>query len=244
MEEYMDLAVNIATLISGSMDIILFIIAIYTFYLTFISNNISLLTFGLSFSMWENDSMNFTLKNKSLKTIVISKINIVFDNKYSYNIENYDTPMVVSPLSTICIKTKPYTSLSPKSTLTEYHNNQAFFHLEIITDENKKIYTKIKNIKKYKINKKAKHEEVSTFTSKFNNIVTLRNYKYAISYRYNGSTELKTAFINNLGAISTNDFGFNAIPKEYLNNITNVNKCFEEASKQFGITYWIKSLEL
>ena len=70
------------TILSGFMDAILFGIAIYTFYLTFISDKISIITFGESFGMWESDKINFIIKNHSLKSQIIKDVHVVFDNKY------------------------------------------------------------------------------------------------------------------------------------------------------------------
>ena len=233
----MEMATNIATLISGFIDLILFAIAIYTFYLTFLSERITILTFGYSYHSWESDTVNFLIKNKTLKTIIISKVYAVFDNKYRLQIGKYDTPLVLDSFKSMKIEMEPYTSMNgiTMHELSQISDRRARIHLEIITDENKTIYATIKGCKKYKPDKKADLQQIILFTSKFGDIVLRDDYKYILNYRVGKNGNIETAFINDGGIISTDIFGFNALPKECLSNKEEVKQLLKEPCEKFDI---------
>lgn len=240
----MELFANIATLISGFMDLILFCIAIYTFYLTFISKKISILTFSHSFNMWQSDTVSFWIKNKTLKSIIISKVDMIYDNKYRLPIGKYESPKVLDPFKSMEIEMEPYTSMEP---ITMYELSKMFIgkaniHLEIITDDNKTIYAKIKGCK-YKPKKNAKVEQIYLCVSKFGETVLKDDYVYVLQYRIGENGNIETAFINNKGLISTDIFGFNAIPRESLSNKDVVKVFFEDACKKFNISMAIYDLK-
>lgn len=233
----MEIAANVATLISGFMDIVLFVIAVYTFYLTFLFEKVTILTFGYSYSMWKSDTINFLIKNKTLKTIIISKVYAVFDNKYRLQVGKYEIPLVLDSFKSMKIEMEPYTSMNgiTMHKLSNIVDRKARIHLEIITDENKTIYATIKGCKKYKPNKKAKLEKINLFTSKFGEIVLKEDYKYILNYRVGENGNVETAFINDGGLISTDIFGFNALPKECLSNKEDVKKLLKEPCEKFNI---------
>ena len=142
------------------MNLAAFIIS--SLLLIFISDKISIITFGESFSTWESDKMNFIIKNHSLKSQIIKDVHVVFDNKYRLYLRKYDLPFVLEPLRTMKIEMEPYTYMD-KFTLSELcsdYTSPIKIHLEITTDEQKKIYAKFKDVKKYNINKKAILENI------------------------------------------------------------------------------------
>ncbi len=225
------------TILSGFMDAILFGIAIYTFYLTFISDKISIITFGESFGMWESDKINFIIKNHSLKSQIIKDVHVVFDNKYRLHLRKYDLPFVLEPLRTMKIEMEPYTYMD-KFTLSELcsdYTSPIKIHLEITTDEQKKIYSKFKDVKKYNINKKAILEDIFVSKKIVNGIVVRDDYKYVLYYKLGEDGQMQTAFINNFGFISTDVFGFNHIPAEYLKDEKKVSDCFKESCERNNI---------
>lgn len=232
--DYVQLFISI---LSGLMDAILFVIAIYTFYLTFVSNKISIITFGESFGMWESDKINFIIKNHSLKNQTIKSVHAVFDNKYRLEIRKYDLPFVLEPLRTMKVEMEPYTYMDKftLSSLCSEYTSPIKIHLEITTDEQKKIYAKFKRIKKYNINKKANLEDIFISQKSVNGIVVKDDYKYVLYYKFGDEGQMQTAFINDFGFISTDVFGFNHIPAEYLQDEEKVSNCFMESCKRNNI---------
>ena len=232
-----------ATILSGVMDLILFFIAVYTFYLTFISSKITILTFGYSFNMWKSDSFNVLIKNNSLKNHIISKVYAVFDNKYRIKIREFDLPMVLEPFRSMKIEMEPYTRIDNLNLFGATSKEKINFYLEIITDEQKTIYAKIKNNRKQKINKKALLEDVFIFKKTVNGVVIKDDYVYVLHYKFDASNQIETAFINDRGLISTEIFGFSSIPLEYLNDIEIVKNCFDESCQKHGIALAIHKIE-
>ena len=238
----MELAANIATLISGFMDLILFCIAIYTFYLTFISKKIIVLSFGFSFNSWESDSINFVIKNKTLRTFTINKIYAVFDENYKLKIKNCTTPIILNPFQSISVTMDPFTRING-FTIFDFSNmemNGKSIYLEIVTDENKVLYIDVKG----KIKEHLKHiEPLTCFVKTVGDVVLRDDYAYILHYRVGENSEIKTAFINNGGLISTFDFGFNAIPREYLDDIERIKSLFEQPCKQWNIALSIQNVK-
>lgn len=240
----MELASQIATLFSGFMDFILFVIAIYTFYLTFISNKIAILSCGFSFGMWKSDTINFFIKNMTLKTIMINKVYAVIDNKYRLEIKKNETPQILlEPRKSVRLEMEQYSRMEPTMLeLSKIFEDSAKIHLEIITDEDKTIYATLRGCKKYKPDKRTNTIDVSVFSSTLNGIVVKDDYLYALFYRIGETDKVETAFINNAGLISTNIFGFNVIPKENLSNIEEIYDFFKQPCEKFHITINIQDL--
>lgn len=240
----MEMIANVATLVSSIIDIVLFVIALYTFYLTFLSNNVKILSVKFSFGMWKSETVEFLIKNLTLKTVLISKVYAVFDNKYRLPIENYNTPKVLDPLKTLDIVMPEYTGMDIVSMndLSKLVQGQANIHLEIITDENKIIYAIFKGCKSYKPDKKAQIDDVHLFTSRVGDMVLKDDYMYLIYYKVGEYGEIKTAFINNGGLISTDVFGFNVIPKEKLLSIESIKEILSKVCKERNIRLDIQDL--
>lgn len=232
----MQFAVNIATLVSASIDIILFVIAIWTFANTYLLSRVTILTLTRSFDMWSSDTIGFVIKSKTLKTIVINEVYAIFDNKYRLKIAKYDDPIILEAFRSIKLEMQPYTSISPLTIRELFLNKEGRLnvHLELVTDENKVIYSKYKGVK-YKIDKEAELETVCTYVSKFNGFVLKEDFKYALLYKIGEKSTLETAFINNFGLISTNIFGFNKVPVDCLSDKDKLIEVLHKPCEKIGI---------
>ncbi|MCL2760252.1 MAG: hypothetical protein FWD70_01220 [Desulfuromonadales bacterium] len=244
---------NAATLISGLTSAVLLLIAIYTFYLTFISKRITIPSVGFSFHHWESDSIVIVLKNKTLQAFTINEIHAVFDNKYRIKICKYDIPILLRPYNSIIVKMDPFTRMDGFH-LSDFQKMEMAgkdIYFEIKTDEHKIIYSHFKGNKqrKYKIWDNSinvslwreKHKDrdslinVFILAIKLGDIVLRDDYAYILEYRTSEDHVIQTAFINDGGIISTCIFGFNAIPKEDLLDVKKIRNIFTVPCKELQI---------
>jgi len=237
---------NIATIMSGITSSILFGIAIYTFYLTFISKRIKVLSFGFSIHLWESDSIIFVLKNKTLRTFAIKEIHVVFDKKYRLNINNYNEPELLKPLQSKNIKMKPFTIMIHDFTLYDFEKmlmDKKDIYVEITTDEHKVIYSQFIGKKRKKHKDRWTLDNVSCFNYSLGGIVLREDYAYVLKYRTSENGDVHTAFINNGGFISTSMFGFNRIPRKSLVSIEALKEILDEPCKELQIALVIQDVK-
>ena len=69
------------------------------------------------------------------------------------------------------------------------------------------------------------------------------SFVYAVHYKFQGDDELKTAVVDHGGKVSTYDFGFNAVPKEALENVDTIKPFFTDSGERLGIVFNVIKIE-
>lgn len=169
------------------------------------------------------------LSNIKDRPIAIYSIYAVVNDVISYEIDRFEPPIILKPLESLRIETKPFSSLwlgAEKYELDIAGNNNITIHLIIsngIIKCRKGSHPCFLPNRKY-LNYKIASKEVK----KYNNIVYGDNVVYAIIYSQKSQT--KTAFIDTSGLISQEwGFAFNMIPQESMLSKDHVKQKLEEA---------------
>ena len=194
------------------------LIAIYTFYRTFISQKIKFLGFGHRSSIWEGDCISVSIQNWTLSTIGIQEISMIVDDKYSIAIKKFEEPFILDPLrsTTIC---------SENFTRNELISSMKFLtspkKLMIETGDNV-IYSKMRN----RHFRKVKHYMPATSEAytRGNEIITV-NMLYIVYIISNSKSTKKIIILKN-GMMNCTIDGKNALPPEILSNKENIEKFF------------------
>lgn len=231
---------NLSVLISGMTDLILFIIAIRAFFLTYISKKIELLSFGFSFNSWKSDGVCATIKNRTLRAVAITEIHAIINNKYKLLVCKFDTPLILEPLKSVNVQMDPFTRMQEIS-LSGLGRVYKTAYLELMTDDSKKV---IACYRKQKIKHKNKDEltTIHIFKYKVGDFVLRDDYAYMIHYKTIGNNEIHTAFINKHGMIGTDVFGFNAIPKQFLKDTETIEQLLAKPCKDLQIKISIQDI--
>jgi len=222
--------VNAATLISGITSAILFLIAAYTFYLTFLSKKISLKSIGFHTSIFQSNNIILLVKNETLSPIYVKQAHLIIERKYSLFIRSWETPLIIKPFEVIRIDMKPFSEfLGPTFNEIEdiyIKSKISDFYVELQTEDNTLTCDS-------KWSKRGKHphwnelEVVTVLTREPHNGKLVKpDFAYAVDYIRNN--ELHTAFISDMGLISEPLNGYNALPHEIINNPDKVNQIIEE----------------
>src|SRR5208282_1879475 len=167
------------------------------------------------------------LRNMADKPLTVFEIYAVLNNDVYFQVEQFDPPIVVKPLESIQIETKPYSRLilgseSPEPSLTPSMKIELYLVLARKVVKCKMVshpYTASSpTFKKYRLATK----EVRTF----NGLVYNDDAVYAIIYRVNA--EVKTAIVDRSGFICRGwNFWFNAIPPEHLKSESDLKSYLE-----------------
>lgn len=113
-------AVDISSL---GINILLFLIALLTFFYTFLYNGISLISLISHHSMFYGNHFGITLKNKSFHSISISEVFIIFKQKGNYYrllLFSEKTPVIIEPFSISYVQSDDFTLIHG---VDWYHNN-------------------------------------------------------------------------------------------------------------------------
>ncbi len=205
----------------------IFIITFYGFWLYHFSKKIKITDLSYTFSRFRGESRNCTIYNKTLSPKTISKISVVYDNKYILEIKNFEEPFVLEPF-------KAYSILGDRcSKPTNIPICEDIYF--IIDTPGKRIMVPYHG----KIKKKAKLEQVSKSTHKFNDDILGNAVKYALVYWYKGEKEQHTIYITNDGFLEQNFRDFNLLPREILGNSKEMVNFFKQA---FNDSNWCFTL--
>ena len=227
----MDIANIVLVSVSCAGDLCILIITIYTFWMNFASKKIKVASFGFSFNTWKSDSINFVLKNKTLRTFPISKIYVVFGGKYRIKIRSYDEPMILKPLESKAISMTEFTKIlgTTINELSDVFMETHDAYIEIHNDENQIMYLPVHG----KLNKPEKPPmDYTVYSKTFNRITIREEYMYALIIKV-GDT-IQTEFINKFGHISTDLFEFNAIPTEGIEDVETVANYFKIPCEKYN----------
>jgi hypothetical protein len=160
------------------------------------------------------------------KPLPVFEIYAVVGDVY-FEVEQFDPPIIVKPLESIQVQTKPYSRLSLQTGKFEpsfipSENIGLYLVLDRKVVKCKMVshpYTNvIPALKKYRIAVKE--------TATFNGQVYNEDSTYAIIYRVNSET--KTAIVDRSGFICRNwNFWFNTTPKEHLKSESDLGNYLE-----------------
>lgn len=169
------------------------------------------------------------LSNLKDRPIAIYSMHAVVNNMVTYEIDKFEPPVILKPLESLRVETKPFSSLwldGNKYELDIVKNNDIAVHLVISNGIIKCMtgshpcFLPIRKFANYKIANKV--------VKQYNNIVYGDNVVYAIIYMQQSQT--KTAFVDTSGLISREwGFGFNIIPQSSMLSKDHVKKKLEEA---------------
>ena len=90
-----------------SADICILLITAYTFYITFISKKLKLLSFSVNNSD-RGDSFHLVLENRSFAPICIEEIYLVFSGQHKIKFGEYQQPVVLNAFSAIGLSMEPF----------------------------------------------------------------------------------------------------------------------------------------
>jgi len=221
----MELFNEIRTWITFLADVCILLITIYTFYLTFLSKKIKVISFGRHLS-WEGDSMNIVLENKSLSPISITRIDAIVEKKNKFKFRNFDEPLILPPFSTKVVVMSPY------SHMPDFNFDDIVF--QIATSSK----TRIVHFKKRVfLSRKVKKDlpNVMIVTRKFNDKVIMPGTKYILTLKTNEGT--KTICIFGNGVMTDNIFGYNGIPEEIVEDEQKLRLLLDSMIEPYGARY-------
>lgn len=105
-----------------SADICILLITAYTFYITFISKKLKLLSFSVNNSD-RGDSFHLVLENRSFAPICIEEIYLVFSGQHKIKFGEYQQPVVLNAFSAIGLSMEPFSFLYPSVSSWEVRND-------------------------------------------------------------------------------------------------------------------------
>lgn len=228
---------DIRNSISLLSDSCVLLITLYTFYLKFWCKKISFIQYSPTYSIFEGDHLSVVIENHTLSPICLDEVRMIYGNKYKLTMVKYDEPQSIEPLKTFVVKMAPFSYLGGIS-FSELNGIQDKY-LELSTSKGL-IYTKLnKNVKIYKGNKNPA-QIVMVAREFYNGHLIFPDTKYALSFRT--KENLETIFINSNGLMSRAVGGFNAIPKEVINNKNEIEEIFKKFFLPLGISFILEEI--
>lgn len=206
------------------------LIAIYTFYRTFISKKIKFLAYCHGSSVWDGDNISVSIQNFTLSTMAIKKVSMIVDDKYSILVKEYNEPLILEPLKSINIISNNFTKNELLSSSNFLDMSKKLF---IEVGENT-IVAKIKKHRKKKYNISA-YQPSTNISCYSNGRLITENMKYIV-YLLKNKIIAKEIIILKNGSMNCTIDGGNAIPSEALQNTETLKLFFENLINDNEIT--------
>lgn len=202
------------------------LIAIYTFYRTFISKKIKFLAYGKGSSVWEGENVSVIIQNWTLSTIGIKSISLIFDDKYSVLVKKFDEPFVLEPLRSATIKSDNFT-YNPILSEVKYLNMSKKLYIETGTDV---IISKMKK----QLKKKYLYQPTTNFECKSGNNLVTQDMRYMVMIVKDNKVVQEIIILKN-GSMNCVINGGNALPPEAMRDTKTVQDYFNILLNDEGI---------
>lgn len=211
---------DIRSWVTFGADISILLITIYTFYFTFISRKIAVLSYGKSLGN-AGENYHVMLENKTLSPIAIKKVSMIIDNKWKVTMKEYDIPLIIQPFSVELVEQNKYGFMENED---KFKKNKIVFEI-MTTSKNLYIPFQKKFIKTSRNMKQMPHNCMA-IANYYGDTLLLHKTKYVLNVYYDSKfkdviqifeTGLMTGDINTINALKVNDIN----DKEEVVNLLN-----------------------
>lgn len=212
-------------------DICVLLITAYTFYITFLSKRLKLLSFSENSSN-RGDAFHLVLENKSFAPVCIKEIYLVFGGQYKVKFEKYEQPVVLSAFSAISLSMEPYSFLFPDIPI-----ELRFDPVVCVDTSRKKIYLALHNKKAGRLSKERKAEppNVSVVRRTYNGQLVMPGNRYVLHLFHEGKAQ--TVFVHKSGLLSESVLGYNALPEPAMKDKAMLAEVLDSLLKPYEIDY-------
>lgn len=224
--------------IEATADICVAAITFYSAYLKFICKKVVVLLYTEKVSMFHGLTYSVILENKSLSTIAVSKVNIIFKDKYALEIANPDEPFILEPYKPKKIMSDTFANTLPFATpeINNVHND-----IVVMLDTSKgTIYARVpretkwykKLIEKIRKQKTIKVTPLMPVKESFNGIAVSTWIKYILVYR-SAEGEQHTVLIHQNGRLHKDVLGISSISAENMINVETISEFFKDLLSKY-----------
>ncbi len=218
-------------------DACLFFITVYTFRLTIFPKKLSFIGIRRSLSAFNGDSFEITLENRSLCPVVIRSVELIYNSNV---IKVFDGYCIVEGFKTQTIKMEPYSYILL---------NDEIMDISCLSPEKMSLWIQttrglqcIKHVRFSKITDRIKRKKYMKFAftmvcrNRYNDKLVAHDVEYVLSF-IDRANELRTVFITKTGIMSESLFDYDGLPKELIQNESELRKYFDEEFKKHGLSY-------
>lgn len=228
-------------------DTSIFIITIYTFYLTFFPK---LRYLGMSHktSFFEGEDISISFENRGLSPISIDSVELVLDDyKVKIFAKKINDNCIIEGFKTLTVTMKPASAIETDDGVVSFDVKKRKYlivktsrNIQYIDIKGKKSGRALKRLeKRYPI----KDAYIPRHT--FDGVIITPHIKYAIIY-IDKLNKVQSILVSHVGLMNSRALGFDIIPKEHLKSkndlekflnkkIPNVKFGVEEMNKELGL---------
>lgn len=214
-----------------SADICILLITAYTFYITFISKKLKLLSFSVNNSD-RGDSFHLVLENRSFAPICIEEIYLVFSGQHKIKFGEYQQPVVLNAFSAIGLSMEPFSFLYPSVSSWEVRNDLVVC---VVTSRKNLYLTSRKQKKKLSKEIKAPPPDISVIRRVYDGQLVMPGNRYVLHLFHEGKTQ--TIFLHKHGVMSESVLGYNALPEAAMKDRSTVMEALDCFLKPYKIEY-------
>ena len=225
---------NIAPTIDG---ICLSFITYYTFRLTIFPKKLKFINFKLSKSVFDGNSLEITLENRSLCPAVIESVDLIIDTK---KIQFFRGECIIDGFKTAKIEMPAYSQIISCDGPVDI-DISAMRSLSLLVKTTRGVqhirYKTISKMAYRRIRKlEGKYDCTTVCRNQYAGRIVVPGVQYAISY-VDQQGNKQVVLIHKSGTMSSAPFGYNRLPDEIMMNRASIRNHFDAEFKKRNLSY-------
>lgn len=227
-------------------NICILLITLYTFYITFLSKKINVLSIGTSSSATKGESISVVIENKTFSSLVVNCVYLIINRQYKILLQCFSEPLVLPPFAAKRIESDKYTFLMPNIDLSLTNKDCT---VEIVTTRKvlflsflhqKKSLSFFQCFSAIKDNKKMKYMTVNVSMEQcmYNGKIIPFGARFSLNIWKDDFR--KTVFVFGSGKLSESIFGRTGLPQEVVHDEKTLNEYLIKQLSSDGYHFIIK----
>lgn len=212
-------------------------ITLYTAWLRFFRKRIDIISLGMSSDRHIGDVASFVIENRTLANFTVSSIEVVLEDKYIFQLKNFQEPFVIEPFKAYKIKSNGITDSDPVGILelnTMVNTSKCYCIVNTSRGQIKSYFKRYRPLIKPKEDNLTR---ITSFHNYFNGKALNKNVKYALSILCE-SGNYKDILIDNTGFMSDDLYGINKLPAETVKDFKTCYEYFKQIGIERGLTFY------
>lgn len=224
-------------------DICIFIITVYTFYLTLYPKKLKFLDYSICYSGFWGETIKISLENRSLSSVCVRNVYMKVNDEYIIPIfSGYeDGYRIIDSFHAETFVSKPHTQLYGKDGAKLRIDPATEGKLCVIVETSRGKQTITQKVKRAPFNRKKDTILPRYERQNFNGIVVGKDVAFGLVY-YDLERIKHTVLICKSGAMSESIEGIDHVPNNLMKNEKSIGQFFDKMFLELGYTYTLKSI--
>lgn len=227
---------------AGTIDsVCIFIITVYTFYLTIFPKKLKFLDYAIHHSAFWGDGVKISLENRSLSSVCVRSVSLKVNSEYLIPIfhGHEDGYRIIDSFHAETFISKPYTQLYGKDGAELRIDPATEGKICVIVETSRGKQTITQKVKPAPFPRKVEVASAHKFTQTFNDIVINKDMAFGLVY-YDLEQVKHNVVIHKSGGMNEAIGEIRRVPDNLMQDEKKLRQFFDKQFHAFGCTYTLQ----